>query len=423
MSDSKEKMALLLQSETDFGLGLLRQQNLTESLVFSPLSIALALSLVHVAAKGETRDQIRNALVKGATDEELEQHFANISAALLAAEKGTEVNIANHVFSRDSFPIKQAYLDAVKKLYNAGATPLDFSDKEAAALAINDFVRKNTGEHIKKIISADSINDNLVAVLTNALYFKADWQHKFKQSATHKKEFFSSADSKREIDFLNANAVHRDYAENDQFQVLRLPYKDESFALSIFLPKTRFGLGDALKSIDSVTIQHLLSNVSRNHVNVRIPKWKIETELDLKKALEAVGIKQAFLQSADLSNFADGVFVSKVTHKALIEVDEEGTKAAAATTVEFSLKSAQFSLKEPIDFIADHPFFFVLSKDNHPLFVDEAGTTAAAATAVLMMRKKAQPGLLGAPIEFDADHPFFFVLSKDNHPLFIGVHQ
>lgn len=93
-------MALLLQSETDFGLGLLRQQNLSESLVFSPLSIALALSLVHVAANGETRDEIRNALVKGATDEQLEQHFANISAALLAAEKGTQVNIANHVFAK-----------------------------------------------------------------------------------------------------------------------------------------------------------------------------------------------------------------------------------------------------------------------------------------------------------------------------------
>lgn len=93
-------MALLLQSETDFGLGLLRQQNISESLAFSPLSIALALSLVHVAAKGETRDQIREALVKGSTDEQLEQHFANISAALLAAERGTEVKLANHVFTR-----------------------------------------------------------------------------------------------------------------------------------------------------------------------------------------------------------------------------------------------------------------------------------------------------------------------------------
>ncbi|EFO87698.1 CRE-SRP-7 protein [Caenorhabditis remanei] len=362
-------MALLLQSETDFGLGLLRQQNLTESLVFSPLSIALALSLVHVAAKGETRDQIREALVKGATDEQLEQHFANISAALLGAEKGTQVNIANHVFSRTGFPIKQSYLDTVKKLYNAGASSLNFQDAEASAEAINKFVRENTGEHIKTIINADSISDDLVAVLTNALYFKADWQNKFKKESTFKREFFSSADSKREIDFLHASAVNRNYAENDQFQVLSLPYKDETFALTIFLPKTRFGLSDALKNLDSASIQHLMSNVSNELVNVRIPKWKIETGLGLNEALQAIGIKKAFDQSADLGNFADGVYVSKVTHKAMIEVDEDGTKAAAATTVSISLKSAMFPVEEPKDFIADHPFLFVLSQNNHPLFI------------------------------------------------------
>ncbi|UMM31798.1 hypothetical protein L5515_005850 [Caenorhabditis briggsae] len=422
MSDPKQNMALLLQSETDFGLGLLRQQNLNESLVFSPLSIALALSLVHVAANGETRNQIREALVKGATDEELQQHFANISASLLGAEKGTQVNIANHVFSKSGFPIKQTYLDAVKKLYNAGATSLNFDDNEASAEAINKFVRENTGEHIKEIISSDSITSDLVAVLANALYFKADWLNKFKKESTFKREFHSSADSKREIDFLNAAAVHRSYAENDQFQVLSLPYKDETFALTIFLPKTRFGLGEAMKTLDSATIQHLMSNVSDELVNVRIPKWKIETELGLNEALQHIGIKKAFDQSADLSNLAGGIFVSKVTHKALIEVDEDGTKAAAATTISISLKSAMFPIEEPKDFIADHPFLFVLSQNNHPLFVDEAGTTAAAVTVVMMSRKSAlRPA--GNPIDFEADHPFLFVLSQNKHPLFIGIHH
>ncbi|EGT58662.1 hypothetical protein CAEBREN_17780 [Caenorhabditis brenneri] len=363
-------MALLLQSETDFGLGLLRQQNLNESLVFSPLSIALALSLVHVAANGETRDQIREALVRGATDEQLEQHFANISAALLAAEKGTQVNIANHVFSKSGFPIKQSYLDTVKKLYNAGATSLDFSNAEASAEAINKFVAENTKDHIKKIISADSITQDLVAVLTNALYFKADWLNKFKKESTTKREFFSSADEKREIDFLHASMVHRSYGENDQFQVLSLPYKDDSFALTIFLPKTRFGLGDALKSLDSATIQDLMSNTTDTLVNIRIPKWKIEKELDLNQALQSIGIKNAFdQQSADLTNMADGIFVSQVTHKALIEVDEAGTTAAAATVVMMTRKSALRPIGTPIEFQADHPFLFVLSQNSHPLFV------------------------------------------------------
>ncbi|PIC37247.1 hypothetical protein B9Z55_015936 [Caenorhabditis nigoni] len=359
----------ILESETDFGLGLLRQQNLNKSLVFSPLSIALALSLVHVAANGETRSQIREALVKGATDEELELHFANISAALLGAQKGkgVQVKIANHVFSRSGFPIKQTYLDAIKKLYNAGATSLNFDDPEASAESINKFVCENTGEHIKKIIKPDSITPDTVAVLTNALYFKADWLHKFDKEATGKGEFFSSADSKREMDFLNAGEVHRSYAENDQFQVLSLPYTDQSFALTIFLPKIRFGLAEALKTLDSATIQHLMANGSDELVNVRIPKWKIETELALVEALQHIGIKKAFDESeSDLRNMADGLFVSRVTHKALIEVDEDGTKAAAATTVESMWRSMP---PTPKDFVADHPFLFVLSQNNHPLFV------------------------------------------------------
>ncbi|CAO4375716.1 unnamed protein product [Caenorhabditis nigoni] len=358
----------ILKSETDFGLELLRQQNLNRSLVFSPLSIALALSLVHVAANGETRSQIREALVKGATDEELEQHFANISAALLGAQKGkgTQVKIANHVFSRSGFPIKKTYLNAIKKLYNAGATSLNFDDPEASAASINAFVCENTGEQIKRIIKPDSITPDTVTVLTNALYFKADWLHKFDKESTGKGEFFSSADSKREIDFLNARAVHRSYAENDQFQVLSLPYTDQSFALTIFLPKKRFGLGEALKTLDSATILHLMGKVSERVVNVRIPKWKIETELALSEALQHIGIKKAFDDSeSDLSNMADGLFVSRVTHKAVIEDDEDGTKAAAAT----SMIQARSAPPKPKDFIAYHPFLFVLSQNNHPLFV------------------------------------------------------
>lgn len=104
------------------------------------------------------------------------------------------------------------------------------------------------------------------------------------------------------------------------FQVLTLPYKDETFALSIFLPKTRFGLADALKDLNASAMHELLSNSSNTMVTVKIPKWKIESELGLKEALQTIGIKKAFDHSADLGNMASGIFVSKVTHKALIEV-------------------------------------------------------------------------------------------------------
>ncbi|CAI5450874.1 unnamed protein product [Caenorhabditis angaria] len=325
MSDNQEKMALLLESETNFGLSLLRQQDLSNSTIFSPVSIALALSLVHLAAKGETRNQIRDALAKGSTDEEFEAHFSALNSALLNATKGTEVNIANHIFSSDSHPPKPQYLLDAQKLYHANASSLDFSNTDATADAINAFVKENTKGHIKEIVKPLSITPDLIAVL---------------------------------VDFLHAFRATKRFIETDTWQVAQFAYKDDTFSFHVFLPKTRFGLAEALKGLNAATLQQLLANNETELLNVHLPKIHIE-----------IGIRDAFEQNADLSNFADEIYVSKVTHKALIDVDEDGTTAAAATTVDFMTKSAIMHLKEPIVFKADHPFLFVLAKDTHPLFI------------------------------------------------------
>ncbi|KAF1752221.1 hypothetical protein GCK72_018775 [Caenorhabditis remanei] len=309
-------MSQILHSTTDFGLNLLRQHNLNESLVFSPLSLALALSLVHLAARGETRNEIRETIASGSTEEQYEQHFSNISTSLSANNEKIEIKIANHIFQR---------------------------------------------YHIS----------GLVAVLINALYFKAKWRNPFYPQSTSKRTFYSSAASKREIDFMHARKVFRKYSENDQFEILTLPYQDETFTLSIFLPINIFDLTNLLKKLDSVTFQKLLSNSTNTFVNVAIPKFKIETESKLNEALMSLGIKTAFSNSADLGNMGNGIYVNEVFHKALIEVNESGTTAAATTNVNILVSGLRMSnrTKKPIEFIADHPFLFVLSKDNNPIFL------------------------------------------------------
>ncbi|CAB3396487.1 unnamed protein product [Caenorhabditis bovis] len=368
MSDNGENMAQLLTAETDFGLSLLRQHDLTESVVFSPISIALALVLVHTAANGETKNQIKEALAKGATDEQLIQHYQNISAVLLSAEKGTHVKLANRIFTNNQFDIKQDYLDTIQKLYNAAAEKLDFANQQASADAVNNFVKENTADHIKEIIKPTAFSGDLVAVIANALYFEAIWQKKFKDHQSLDSDFFKTADDKRTIKFLRAREVHRLFSENGDWQVLQLPYKDETYRYNVFLPSKRFGLQEALKTLDANTIQSLVSNTSEVFLNIQIPKMKIESELPLECGLKKLGITTAFTEAADLTNLAENIYVSKVTHKAIIEVDESGTVAAAASTVELMTKSAMFSINEPREFLADHPFLFIITKDGHPLF-------------------------------------------------------
>lgn len=369
-STSSSRMSSYLISETDFSLNLLRrlidETHPSESIVFSPLSISLGLCLVHTASDKKTRNQIRDVLLKDSIETDFEQYFSEISTELLEAKGGVEVKVTNHIFCRNDLEIKQPYLDKIKKLYNSGASSLDFNDKKGSVDFINDFVYNNTNKQIKLAISGSTIQNDIEGILVNGLYFKASWREKFDPSQTSKKTFFTAPDLSRQADFLN-KTTFRGYAENSHFQVLQLPFLNKSFAMNIFLPKERFGLKKLLTNIESKSVQNLLASYAHSYVNIQIPKWKILSTFDLEKVLEELGIRNFFRPTkSDFGNMADGMKVlSKVAHSAQIEVDENGTTASAAL---WCLKGAEDPPK-PIDFIADHPFLFMITKDNHPIFI------------------------------------------------------
>ncbi|EGT30923.1 hypothetical protein CAEBREN_03313 [Caenorhabditis brenneri] len=365
-----------IRSEIEFGLNLLRQQNLSKPLVFSPFSISLCVSLLHAASTGKTRDEIREALLRSSTDEKFEEYFSSLLKAVSDVPSGIDVNIANHVFCLKDYPIKKPYLDTVRKLYNAGATALDFSDKVKSAEVMNKFVAEATKGHITNIITPEQFEKDLVAVFTNALYFKADWSAKFEAPHTRKRDFFMSTESKRSIDFMHQGLGMKLYSENDQFEMLRMAYRgtctsyeESSFAMNIFLPKTRCGLKDAIFTLTAASLQDLLTNTNREYCTVRIPKWKIETNINLNDALRATGIKLAFdIDNEEFRQLAENKHgVSEIAHSAMIEMDEEGTTASACTRIR--LLGGGHPPPKIIDFVADHPFLFVLTKDLHPIFM------------------------------------------------------
>uniref|UniRef100_A0A1I7TVG9 SERPIN domain-containing protein n=1 Tax=Caenorhabditis tropicalis TaxID=1561998 RepID=A0A1I7TVG9_9PELO len=366
---SSEVQGALLRSEIEFGLNVLRQQNLDKSFVFSPASISFGLSLVHAAASGDTQSEIRDVLLRGSTDEQLENHMSNLLKQISKTmSKSTKIKVVNHAFCWDVYPIKEDYLKEINRLYNAGATPLDFiRKKKDSADAINKFIEENTEGLIKSNLTEKYIKEYLVVVYTNTIYFKARWLEQFFAHSTEKFDFHLSPESKRSIDFLQTHG-HRSYSENEQFQVLHLRYLDKSFAMSIFLPKTRFGLKDALIKLTPSTILKLLSTETSKYMMIKIPKWKIESSIDLEKTLKALGVVRSFdIFNPDFTKLADDLHgLTKMDHLATIEVNEQGTTAAAATILR--LRGGGIP-PEPIDFTADHPFLFIITKDMHPIFV------------------------------------------------------
>ncbi|KIH50812.1 serine proteinase inhibitor, partial [Ancylostoma duodenale] len=266
------------------------------------------------------------------------------------------------------YSIEDAYATTIKDKYSAEVQALDFSQTKAAAKTIDGFVSNATAGKIKDFVTQDTVRDAF-SIIINAIYFTAEWEYPFYKSLTKNLTFFSSENDKKEIEFLRDSNERRLYAEDDDMEVLSLRYKDTSYAFNIFLPKERFALEKLRKKLIGDAIQKLLSKLELTYMSLSIPKMKIETDLNLKHALMAMGVNEMFSDSADLTGITASppLKVTKANHKAIIEVDEKGTTAAAATS--FKIEPRSRKPDPAVKFIANHPFIFILTKNNNPLFI------------------------------------------------------
>ncbi|KAL6744522.1 hypothetical protein Aduo_017448 [Ancylostoma duodenale] len=359
-----------LNAETDFGLNMLRQSPINEQLVVSPISVIFALAMVQAGAKGKTKSQINQVISNGATDEAIIEFYSNLAKKTLKASNGVQTRIANAFFMDKKYTIEKQYADTITQNYSAKVEALDFGQPKQAAKTIDAFVSDNTAGKIKNLITEDTVKDAF-SLIINAVYFTAKWEYEFSKDSTSNKTFYSTENAKKEIEFLNEYREHRYYTEDQDMQVLSLRYRDTSYAFNIILPKKRFGLDTLRNILNGAGIQKVLSELRRTYMTISIPKMKIETDFELKQALIAMGVTEMFSDNADLTGIskAPPLKVSDAAHKAIIEVDEEGTTAAAATSLRMIPMSA--ILEEPQQFIADHPFIFILTKNGNPLFMGQ----------------------------------------------------
>ncbi|KAM0887499.1 hypothetical protein ACQ4PT_028996 [Festuca glaucescens] len=345
---------------------------------FSPLSLHVALSLVAAGAGGATRDQLASTLgAAGPGQAEglhaLSEQVVQVVLADASAAGGPRVAFANGVFVDASLPLKPTFKDLAVGKYKAETQSVDFQTKAAeVAGQVNSWVEKITTGLIKEILPAGSVDNTTRLVLGNALYFKGAWTEKFDASKTKDDKFHLLDGSSVQAPFMTT--TNKQYLlSSDSLKVLKLPYQQggdkRQFSMYILLPEAQDGLSNLANKL-STEPDFMEKHIPTQKVPVgqfKLPKFKISFGFEASDLLKGLGLQLPFSAEADLSEMVDSLlakslYVSFVFHKSFVEVNEEGTEAAAATAAVIALRSLRV---EPVkmDFVADHPFLFVIRED------------------------------------------------------------
>jgi serine protease inhibitor len=337
------------------------------NLFVSPFSISTALGMTSAGAKGKTLDEMNQTLHLPAVQAETHAGFAALIKTLNAegtdpAKRGYELSVANALWGQKGADWQPTFLETTGKNYGAGLRELDFMRTEAARQTINQWVEQQTKDKIKDLIKEGVLQPDTQLVLTNAIYFKGSWAIEFNKKATKDEPFFIDGSKEAKTAMMHISSGYR-YHEEAGFQALELPYKGKELSMVIFLPRKKDGLAEFEKTLSAARLNEWLGKLRMEEtVIVTLPKFKMTSEFSLSKTLSEMGMKLLFSDGADLSamNGKGGLFVSDAIHKAFVDVNEEGTEAAAATAIVVRPTSARIDPKPTPVFKADHPFFFAI---------------------------------------------------------------
>uniref|UniRef100_F1L396 Serpin-like protein n=1 Tax=Ascaris suum TaxID=6253 RepID=F1L396_ASCSU len=319
--------------------------------------------MLYAGSEGRTHDEMRQLLVQNSSDNALHDYFASFLNDLSI---DYELISSSKVYVKRDLKLRARFLEIIQANYGGNLRQVDFSQPKAVAKEINDYVQKETNSKIRNLVSAGMFSEQSLIIILSAVYFKGKWKNAFVERDTHKKYFHESEDKRRQVDMMSKTGGFP-YFENDNVQILGLDYDDGEVIMYILLPKRIYGLAAFEQSLQGTRILELLQNCTWNVVRVEVPKFQLEGEFELSNALYRMGLKDAFTSRANFSGISRStLFISKVVHKSLIKVNENGTEAAAGTALMLFGDRLQ---KPHINFVADHPFLFAVLKHNTILFI------------------------------------------------------
>jgi len=329
------------------------------NLFHSPISVSTALAMTYAGARGDTAEEMRKTLHFSLPDERLHPAFSAIIRGFNSDNKAYQLITANRLWAQKDYTFNPDYFRITQANYGAAVQLLDIAhDPEGSRKEINAWVARQTHDKIPDLLPPQSI-DGAKLVLTNAIYFKGKWEHPFKPENTKDVPFFA-ASGEINVPTMQQKAEFGYAKLEDGTQVLELPYAGGELAMDILLPEAKDGIAALEAGLSAKEMNAALAKLQHREVNVFVPRFKIEFGKDLKNELIALGMPLAFdIKKSDFSGMEPKreLYISKVVHKAFIEVNEEGTEAAASTAVVMKPRGLP---PKAVEFRADHPFMFVI---------------------------------------------------------------
>ena len=341
------------------------EESKDSNIFFSPYSISIALTMIYEGAKGQTAEEMQSVLHIPEDANVRRPNFARIFNEINKKEKKYKLSTANALWAQKDYSFLKEYTNNVEKYYGGKLTNLDFTrESEKSRQIINKWVEDQTNNKIKDLIPQGVLNAYTRLVLTNAIYFKGTWVKQFDEKDTKEEDFRIDSSNTVKVPMMRliGDGVKFNYAETDEIQILEMPYHGEDLSMLIILPKGN-NFANIEKSITLEKLSEWKNMLNEQRVDIFIPRFKFKTKYFMAKALSDMGMPTAFGSTADFSGM-DGtrdLFIQNVIHQAFVEVNEEGTEAAAATGVVMGITSV--GPRIPI-FRADHPFIFIIQESE-----------------------------------------------------------
>ena len=356
------KQAEKADADNHFALNMFREVSALSdqpNTFFSPLSLNIALGMLYNGASGETRTEMAKVLgMADFTETEINEYYQKMSQALLNIDPLTDICIANSIWYRDGFLVKQPFINVNQKYFDAIVRSLDFKRSDAADI-INKWCAEKTKDRIKKIIE-NQIPEDVVMYLINALYFKSKWQFQFDKAKTRQADFIKTDNQQMTVNMMIQQAVTLPFYSDQHLTCVEMPYGNQAFSMVAILPAYNMNIEQLIERLDINTWENIVNNLYEREIMLGLPRFKIECEIKINEPLENVGMQRIFDDIlAEFENISDiRLFVTDIKQKTFVEVNEAGTEAAAVTVVGASPTSS------PPSFFANRPFLYLIKEKS-----------------------------------------------------------